>query len=105
MGYVEIARRAIAKNKKRELSETGEERSADGLNSPSSLNSQLSVSDINIDNPDTWPAYMIHLYTESLAEGGEDLARRQVEAEIAFWNGDTTGEWMLCLDRAKDELT
>ena len=62
MSYVEIARRAIAKSREREESETSEERSSTGgLNSPSSLNSQHAVSDLNIDDPETWPAYLIGL--------------------------------------------
>ncbi len=50
--------------------------------------------DIDIDDPTTWPDYLARLHDEALAEGGEKLARRQLRAEVAFWNGATAAGWV-----------
>ena len=49
--------------------------------------------DLNIDSPTTWPEYLVRLHGAALAEGGENLARRQVEVEVAFWRDAEAQGW------------
>ena len=51
--------------------------------------------DIDADDPATWPPYMRCMHEDSLAEGGKGLARRQVEAEAAFWRNADADGWQL----------
>ena len=104
MRYLDIIKATTDKNtecEKRELSELSDQTDeADGLNSLSSLNSHSPT--ITQDST-TWPPYMTRLHAEALAVGGEDLARRQIRCEIAFWRNAEAEGWRL-LTATNDDM-